>query len=282
LFKNKAFRKAAETYHKAFSTFGGKGYINDMYHAACAWTMAGNPDSAFYNLFRIVIKGKYTNYHDLSKDTNFALLYSDIRWNTLLEKVKHNKDSIEVNFNRQLISVIDSLANEDQKWRGLLRQLGNKEIFSDTLTVELVSLKMSETDHRNYFQIQKIFKENGYPNYDIVGEEASSNFWVLVQHQDAHPYFQDSVLQAMKIEVDKGKASASNYAYLVDRVKVNTGKLQVYGTQMIINSNGTSFQPKPVIEPDKLNERRKSIGLPSIEDYIEMINSRYYGSLKKE
>jgi hypothetical protein len=74
----------------------------------------------------------------------------------------------------------------------------------------------------------------------------------------------------------------SDYAYLVDRVKVNTGQLQVYGTQMRLNKDSTSFEPKPVIDPDKLNERRKSVDLSMIESYIEIMNERYHGSLCKK
>ena len=86
----------------------------------------------------------------------------------------------------------------------------------------------------------------------------------------------------MKIEVDKGKASAQNYAYLLDRVKVNTGKLQVYGTQMVLNEKQTSYQTQPLIDPEKVNERRASVGLDSIEAYIALMNSQYHGTLKKE
>lgn len=49
-----------------------------------------------------------------------------------------------------------------------------------------------------------------------------------------------------------------------------------------MNSDTTSFEPKIVIEPAKLNERRKSVGLDSIESYIQMMNEHNSGSLKKK
>lgn len=137
------------------------------------------------------------------------------------------------------------------------------------------------TDSLNYFLLKDIFAKYGFPNHDLVGQEGSSNFWLLVQHQDRHPAFQDSVLTKMKIEVDAHKASGRNYAYLVDRVKVNTGQQQIYGTQLELNEEHTSYIPKNVIDPDKLNERRLSVGLESIESYIEFMNQVYAGSLKK-
>jgi len=103
---------------------------------------------------------------------------------------------------------------------------------------------------------------------------------ILMQHQDLHPEFQEEVLIKMKEEADKGKASIINYAYLLDRVKVNTGQLQVYGTQMILNSQKTSYEPEPGVKPDKFNERRRSVGLDTIESYTETMNSRYFGTLK--
>ena len=82
--------------------------------------------------------------------------------------------------------------------------------------------------------------------------------------------------------MERKNANPSNYAYLVDRVKVNTNKLQIYGTQMILNKDQTSYEPKPVIDPENLNKRRESVGLGTIEEYIGIMNSHYRGSLSKK
>lgn len=174
---------------------------------------------------------------------------------------------------------IDSLVKVDQKWRGLYRQVLNEEI--DTISSSFVSFQIRIVDSLNFISIQTIFNKHGYPGYDKVGKESSHNFWLLVQHADNHASFQDSVLTKMKIEAEKGNSSLNDYAYLVDRVKVNTGQLQIYGTQMHLNQDKSSYESKPVIEPDKLNERRKEVGLGTIEDYIEIMNNRYFGTLKK-
>lgn len=141
---------------------------------------------------------------------------------------------------------------------------------------------MVRTDSLNFIQIKKLFDKYGFLGYDKVGKEGSSNFWLLVQHADKHPSFQDSVLTKMKIEADKGNASLKDYAYLMDRVKINTGQLQIYGTQMVLDSTKTSYTPKPTVEPDKLNERRMSVGLNTIEEYIKIMNKHYFGTLQKK
>lgn len=180
--------------------------------------------------------------------------------------------------NEKLSKQIDSLEVQDQKWRQLMAQVENKEV--DTVSLEFIHGKIRETDSLNFIIIKKIFEDCGYPGYDKVDTISSNNFWLLVQHSDRHPDFQDSVLVKMKIEVDKNNASAMLYAHLVDRVKVNANQLQVYGTQLEVNSTGTSFEPAPVIDPENLNERRKSVGLPPIEEYIEAVNKFHRGSLK--
>jgi hypothetical protein len=50
---------------------------------------------------------------------------------------------------------------------------------------------------------------------------------------------------------------------------------------MQLNKDNTSYEPKPVIDPEHLNERRKSVGLDTIEEYIKTMNTRYFGTLRK-
>jgi len=282
LYNIQDYKNSALTFSAAFKSNDWKGYSDDRYNAACSWALAGNSDSAFFNLQRIADKSNYSSYDHISTDEDLNSLHADNRWNPLLSKIKENKEKSEAGLDKTLLQRLDSMAKEDQKWRIYMSKFWNGELKGDTLTMETISHNCMITDSLNYFHLKEIFDRYGFPNYDLVGVKGSSDFWLLVQHQDRHPSFQDSVLVKMKIEVDSNKASASNYAYLVDRVKVNTGQPQVYGTQMQMNSDTTSFEPKNVIERAKLNERRKSVGLDSIESYIQMMNDRNSGSLKKK
>ncbi len=282
LYKSKDFVNSGLKYSAAFQTFGGLGYSNNRYDAACSWAMADNADSAFDNLQRIVDKAKFTDYKRIIADTDLKGLYNDARWTTILLQIKQNKEKSEETYNKPLLYLLDSLATEDQKWRNYMTKFSNGELQGDTISIKTINRNCVLTDSLNYFLLKDIFAKYGFPNNDLVGQDGSSNFWLLIQHQDAHPTFQDSVLTKMKIEVDAKKASGRNYAYLVDRVKINTGKQQVYGTQMELNKAQTSFIPKNVIDPDKLNERRLSIGLDSIESHIAIMNQVYSGTLKKK
>ncbi len=177
-----------------------------------------------------------------------------------------------------LVDNLDSLVKEDQRWRGLMREAINSDM--DSSSYESLSEKISYLDSLNYEFLSEVFKTNGYLGYDKVGKEGSHNFWLLVQHQDRYPDFQNRVLAEMKKQAKLDNASFTEYAYLIDRVRVNMGQLQIYGTQMILNDEKGSYEPKPLIDPEKLNERRKKAGLPPIDFYIKAMNERYFGTLK--
>ena len=78
----------------------------------------------------------------------------------------------------------------------------------------------------------------------------------------------------MKVQVDKKNASGQNYAYLIDRINLNEGKQQVYGTQVNMGENGTTI--KPCIDTLNLDKRRLAVGLPSIKDYLKKCDEMFY------
>jgi hypothetical protein len=169
--------------------------------------------------------------------------------------------------------LLDSIKVDDQKWRNLSHKVAIGEI--DTITIDQIKIRVKEVDSLNYLIINDLFNRYGYLGYNKVGVLSSHYFWLLVQHSDKHPDFQERVLDSMKIEASKGNSSMKDYAYLLDRVKVNARKLQIYGTQMQYDSINSTYEPKPVEEPANLNMRRKEVGLSTIEDYIRIMNENY-------
>ena len=183
-------------------------------------------------------------------------------------------------YNEELIHQLDSMVKADQNARSLVRRINNGEI--DSLNSNFALNQMVHIDSLNHPLLEAIFKKYGYPGFDIAGEKGSHDFWLLVQHQDYFPEFQDSVLLAMKVQVDKGNAPKDNYAYLVDRVMLKKENMQLYGTQMQLNADSSSYEPRTLKYPDRVDVLRKTMGLPPMSAYIEIMNDRYRGTLKKE
>src|SRR5262249_17319124 len=94
---------------------------------------------------------------------------------------------------------------------------------------------------------------------------ASEDFWLLVQHQSLA--LQQQMLPAMKAAADAGEASRRDYAYLFDRVAVNTGAAQYWGTQSHCeNGRAVLF---PVQAPRQLPARRRAAGLEPLADSLK-------------
>ena len=168
----------------------------------------------------------------------------------------------KVEFNQDLAFELKKMAEIDQIAAYIPQ--GEYKMFSEN---EWNSFKDSVfTTHQK--RISEIFNEHGFVGFDLAGKQGSENFWLMVQHSDHNPEFQKIVLEKMEVEVDKKNAKPSNYGLLVDRVKLNTGQKQVYGTQVDYNFDIAQAYPKNLVDSINVNKRRKTIGLEPIEDYL--------------
>ncbi|MFD8563102.1 DUF6624 domain-containing protein [Streptosporangium canum] len=121
--------------------------------------------------------------------------------------------------------------------------------------------------------LKGVIAKRGWPGINMVGEEAAHAAWVLAQHADADPEFQRSCLPLLRAAVDAGQAKPSEWAYLIDRVRVAEGRLQVYGTQYWTQDG--VLRPRPIEDPAGLDERRTEVGLAAQADYDRTMRELY-------
>ena len=120
----------------------------------------------------------------------------------------------------------------------------------------------------NQLRAEQILNKYGYPGYDVLGKSGAYLFFALVQHSDHDPEFQKRALNMMRQEVEYQNANPQDFAFLSDRVALNTGGKQIYGTQVTYNLISGKASPRPTIDPDQINERRAKVGLEPIETYL--------------
>ena len=120
-------------------------------------------------------------------------------------------------------------------------------------------------DHGNTAWLKGIIERHGWPGRALVGDTAAEHAWLLAQHADHDPAFQQRCLDLLAEAVVQGDASPINLAYLTDRVRLASGQRQLYGTQYE-PAPGGGWQPRPIQDPDLVNERRSAIGMHPIED----------------
>jgi hypothetical protein len=125
--------------------------------------------------------------------------------------------------------------------------------------------QLRAVDASNTARMKTIIAARGWPGSSLVGDDGAQAAWLLVQHADHDPMFQRACLELLGEAVRAGEADASHEAYLTDRVLLAEGKQQLYGTQLRLT--GGAWQPQPLADPERVDARRRQVGLEPLEDY---------------
>lgn len=126
-------------------------------------------------------------------------------------------------------------------------------------------------DRTNTKNLVNYLNECGWPKTSEYGKEVSTAAWLIAQHADAAPDKQKIFLKALTEAHAKGEAESWHMAFLTDRVSVNKGGPQKYGTQ---------FEPDgecrmKYVEVDNIksvNLRRAKLGWEGLDEYLEKMN----------
>ena len=147
-------------------------------------------------------------------------------------------------------------------------------IDSDAEAAEVGWQMVEATDRENLPRLKGIVEQFGWPGSQLVGEEGADHMWLLVQHCDQDIDFQKLCLELLRVAVGKEDVPKKHLAYLTDRVLVNMGEAQLYGTQMQI-IDGCPI-PQPIEQPVNLDSRREEMGLGTFEAYLDLFKEIYH------
>jgi hypothetical protein len=156
--------------------------------------------------------------------------------------------------NAELRDELLAMAEEDQRFRRSWVSLSQEEMQAEL-----------EKEHARSSRAGELIATHGWPGRSLVGDDGSTAAWLLIQHADHDVDLQERCLELLRAAVAQGDASARNLAYLTDRVCVARGRDQLYGTQF--NGSGDSFGPRSIEDPERLDERRASVGLEPFAEY---------------
>jgi hypothetical protein len=159
--------------------------------------------------------------------------------------------------------------DEDQRIRTLVSPPRGQQ------TVRLpdeVAAHWQRVDEDNTRWLSELVEARGWPGRTLAGEDGAGAAWLLAQHADSDPARQRAFLDALRGAVDQGEASRAHLAYLEDRVRVNAGQPQLYGTQFTVADG--EFGPRPIQDRARLDERRAQAGLEPFADYEARLRNR--------
>ena len=162
--------------------------------------------------------------------------------------------------------VLEDVYDKDQAaraWTVGMASLSADEIVEYTAEMERV-------DSLNQTMVFGILDNDGWPSN--LSDKANRAIWIVIDHSDLTS--RSKYLSFVRAKADEGILDKSDYAMLNDRVLMEEGKPQVYGTQikMAATFDGEDMAMQlylwPVENPDALDSLRRSVGLSPIGEYL--------------
>ncbi len=195
----------------------------------------------------------------------------------------------QTKLNLPLKHKLDSIYVLDQKYRAALTALNSggkadsiaalfnrpaKGLFMVLLT------DMQRVDSLNLVEVQSIIKTYGYPGKSLVGEPTNEAAWYVIQHSSHIQDYINVIEQAAK----QKEIPFRQYGQMLDRLLMEEGKEQIYGTQIysLTATNKTTGKKEmrlfvwPVRNASEVNTLRKKAGFDqSIEAYAKSFGVSY-------
>src|SRR5690606_4742958 len=194
----------------------------------------------------------------------FALILAAV----LIISCENSKSLTQIE-KENLMQKLDSLVVQDQIAAGVpsdedKRSKGVEKAWEDFTIIKDSIFKS------NHKEVKSIYEKYGFLGFDKVGEQGAHDFWLLVQHFDFDVEFQEEILKKMKKEVRRKNANPNDYAYLQDRVNVNNGEKQIFGTQVEYKNDMRIYPKIGLIDSVNVDKRRAEYRL---EPLIDELNS---------
>jgi uncharacterized protein DUF6624 len=188
------------------------------------------------------------------------LLFSCALWG------QQNKDKVEENLNKPLIRQLENIFYHDQHYREMLDEY-EKKFGINSKEIKNLWDTINKTDADNLIQVEEIINKYGWLGVDVIGEQGNSTLFLVIQHSDETT--RKTCLPIMKEAAKNGKANWSDVALLEDRVAMDAGKKQIYGSQINKDPQTGKCSIAPIEDEINVNKRRQSVGLEPIEEYVK-------------
>jgi hypothetical protein len=127
-------------------------------------------------------------------------------------------------------------------------------------------------ENREY--LKALIQELGWIDLHRFGDEGSGNAIILAQHSGDLPLMV-AILPFVEKECKGAGESSVMYAILYDRLQLNLGRKQRFGTQVGMDSEGHPMV-LPLEDASKVEQFRKEIGLPPLAEYLKLASEGLY------
>ena len=266
---------AVEAYRNTLAHPGGD--EADAYALASTFALQPQyPDSAFFYLDR-ALKQEDT-MHPLY-DADLYFLTDDERWKQV-EARQLDKLATQVAgpFNRAYAQELLRIRMNEWAFRYHI-MLAYRQLGPASPILSALAKAMGEHHNANEVRLKHLIQKYGWPELSAVGEEAAYAAGNVINHADLAT--RQEYLPLLKAVCERGEGDWSRYAHILDRTELELGNPQIYGTQMEQNEETGRYEPRPMINPEHVNQRRAEKGMEPIETQLKRFNEsmqRDFGS----
>ncbi|MBX3484218.1 DUF6624 domain-containing protein [Phenylobacterium sp.] len=127
-------------------------------------------------------------------------------------------------------------------------------------------------DQQHTARLKALLGDGPWFRRSEVGPRAEAAADLIVSHSNDDT-FQKLVLSKMQPLV--GAETPRGYATLFDRVAVQEGRPQRFGTQRPTCEGERHARPEDIEDPESLDKRRREIGLPPMTEYLAELDKIY-------
>ncbi|MEA1849943.1 DUF6624 domain-containing protein [Chryseobacterium sp. MHB01] len=272
-YHGKQYADAGKSFDRAFEDFNGKSTQTNFYNAACAWSLAGSNNKAFFYLQKILagktIKGwddPVEFYSMLSKDSDFNNIKNDPKWTGVLSHAERNKQAFLKGIKQDIANRIKEMGESDQSIRVKLDSLRKASGLNSSGEKDLIDA-MKKVDANNFNAFEEIINQYGWLGPSEIGYKNNQYLFLILQHADLTS--QKKYLPLFRKSCKAGKVLPKDLAYLEDRINMREGKMQQYGSQTVIDKVSKKFVIFPIEDVDHVDQRRASVGLESLKAYVK-------------
>jgi hypothetical protein len=232
----------------------------DLYNAAVCNVLNGDHQQAFDFLFKAIRAG--TNISKLKIDPDFESLHKFSKWKKLLKQANRIQTDSFNKYQYPLYAAqLAKLWEEDQYFRF---RLGNAYKNNDTMSANKLWKKMRASDSLVLLKLQSVMDKIGWPTRSKVGNRGAGTAFLIIDHSPRE--VMEKYFPYLEVAAKNGEASLANYATMKDRILVNRGKKQIYGTQKYWDARQAKFIFFEIEDEKNVNKLRKEVGLePLIE-----------------
>jgi len=117
----------------------------------------------------------------------------------------------------------------------------------------------------NQQKLLELLELYGWPTASAVTEYAAAGAALIINHSSYE--LRSKYFPMLKEAFERGEAQPLRFAKMQDRLLVEEGKEQLYGTQ--IRFEHLDKVPFPIKDPEQVDKRRAAIGLGPLQPYLK-------------